>query len=207
MMFRKSWAKPLTREQISRLRGGEKHNFHYFVGILETPESDLVIDVLDVRLRTQKATQRPPSFPAGFEPFQTCFGTEILDLMTMKLPVPRIRLYAALPNPNIEKTRMASCVLNPSQNTEAFQVLTMAAEAFRTKCRIRTHAAKSRAKLDIVLSLMAHDEKRPPLVTDPAERFEAYLWSRTPEFLQNLLGLLDMEDAPGPITLERLRAA
>src|SRR5258708_7596724 len=85
-MFRKTWHPILTKDQISRLRGGEKHNFRYFVEVLETPESDVFLYILD--------------------------------------------------------------------------------------------------------------EGRIPLVADPTERFEAYLSLRSPEFLRDLLALLDMPDAP-----------
>src|SRR5258708_14646640 len=93
IMFRKTWHPILTKAQISRLRGGEKHNFRYFVGVLETPESDVFLDILDVKLRNQRATQRSPGFPDGYEPVQTSDGTAKLCLKTMTLPVPRMKLY------------------------------------------------------------------------------------------------------------------
>jgi hypothetical protein len=61
--------------------------------------------------------------------------------------------------------------------------------------------------LDLVLSLLAY-ERRIPLVTDPADRLEAYLCHRSPEFLRELLALLDIPDAHGkPAASALLQAA
>jgi hypothetical protein len=199
-MFRKTWFPTLTKYQISILRGGEKHNFYYFVGISETAESDALTNVMHVKLRNQMATQISSKLPEGYEPFQTSFGTARFCLTTMTIPVPRLKLCSTgWPNPTlaprIVPQRMSACVLNPGGFTETFHALETEAEVFKTKHRIRRHAAESRAKLDIVLSLMAY-VGRIPLLSDPADRFEAYLCLREPDFFRELLALLDMPDSP-----------
>jgi hypothetical protein len=85
--------------------------------------------------------------------------------------------------------------MDPGVNTEAFHLLRAQAKVFEIKHRIRCHAAKSRAKLDHILSLMAY-QGNIPFCPDPAKRFEAYLCVRSPEFLQDLLARLDMPDSP-----------
>lgn len=99
------------------------------------------------------------------------------------------------PTLRIVTERKAACVLNPSRCTEAFNILEAEAEAFETRRRIRRHAAKSQANLDLVSSLMTYRGGL-PLCSDPADRFEAYLCLRSPDFYQDLLALLDMPDAP-----------
>lgn len=205
-MFRKSWFATLTRLQISGLRGGEKHNFYYFVGISEAAESDVLINTMHVKLRNQMASQRSPRFPEGYEPFAAIYGPASLCLRTMTIPVPRLKLRAVgwgspTLTPQIVKERKTVCVLNPDSRTEAFHALEAETRAFEIKHRIRRHAADCRAKLDLVLSLMEYSAAV-PLCDDPADRFEAYLCLRSPEFLRDLLALLDVPDSlpkpPGP---------
>lgn len=196
-MFRKSWCPTLTKHQISRLRGG-KRNFYYFVGISETAESDVLTNIMHVKLRNQMGSQRSPKFPEGYEPFEATYGEAWLCLRTMTIPVRRLKLSAVgWPNPTltprIVTERKPACVLNPTGCTEAFDALRARAEAFEIKDRIRRHATESRAKLDLVLSLMAYRGAL-PLCNDPADRFEAYLDLRSRVFLQDLLGLLDIPD-------------
>jgi hypothetical protein len=194
-MFRKTWFPTLTKHQISRSRGGEKHNFYYLVGISETSESNILTSITYVKLRNQMATQRSLRFPEGYEPFQASSGTAKFCLRTMTIPVPRLKLCStSWPNPTlapkIVKERRSACVLNPSSGTEAHHALLAEAEVFEIKHRIRHHAAVSRARLDLALSLMAY-EGGGPLLSDPADRFEAYLCLRGSDFLRELLALLD----------------
>jgi hypothetical protein len=77
-MFRKSWLLPLTRLPILKLRGGEKHDRCYFVGISEGAESDVLINTMHAKLLNQMGSQRPPKFPEGYEPFEVRCGTEVL---------------------------------------------------------------------------------------------------------------------------------
>ena len=56
----------------------------------------------------------------------------------------------------------------PMSCTETFHALLAEAEVFEIKHRIRRHAAESRAKLDLVLSLMAYGGGI-PLLSDPAD--------------------------------------
>jgi hypothetical protein len=198
-MFRKNWFPTLTKWQISGLRGGEKHNFYYFVGISETAESDVLTDILYVKLRNQMASQRSLKLPDGYEPFLASYGTARFCLRTMTIPVSRLKLCPKswldrTLVPRIVTERKPACVLNPSRSTEAFQVLRAEAETFEVKCRIRRHAAESHAKLDLILSLMAYGGNI-PFCSDAADRFEAYVCLRSPEFLRDLLALLDMPDA------------
>jgi hypothetical protein len=203
-MFRKSWLPALTRLQISKLRGVEKHNFCYFVGISETAESDVLINTMHVKLLNQMGSQRSPKFPEGYEPFEVTCGTAglwtaRLCLRTMTISGPRLKLFAVgWPNrtltPRIAKERKPACVMNPAGCTGAFHALGAEARTFEIKHRIRRHAAECRAKLDLVLSLMEYSPA-PPLCDDPADRFEAYLYLRPPEFLRDLLVLLDMPDS------------
>jgi hypothetical protein len=96
--------------------------------------------------------------------------------------------------PRIAPERESACIMNPDGGTEAFHALVAEARTFEIKHRVRRHAAESRAKLDLVLSLMEYSAVR-PLCDDPADRFEAYLYLRPPEFLRDLLALLDMPDS------------
>jgi hypothetical protein len=98
--------------------------------------------------------------------------------------------------PRIVKERLSACVLNPGSGTETYHALRAEADVFEVKHRIRRHAAESCAKLEIMLELMAY-EGGVPLLSDPADRLEAYLCLRGPEFLRDLLALLDMPDAVG----------
>lgn len=211
-MFRKSWFPTLTKLQISGLRGGEKHNFYYFVGISETAESGVLTDIMYAKLRNQMASQRSFKHPDGYEPFQASYGTAKLFLSTMTIPVARLKLCPlGWPNPTLTPRivleRRAACVLDPSGRTEAFHALRAEAEVFEIKHRIRRHAAESQAKLDLVLSLMAY-RGGIPLCADPADRFEAYLCLRSPEFLRELLALFDMPDSPPkPVEPELPQAA
>ncbi len=202
-MFRKSWYPPLTELQISQLRGGEKHNFCYFVGISEVAESDVLTNIMHVKLRNQMGSQRSPEFPDGYEPFEVKHGTAglwkaRLCLSTMTIAVPKLKLCTVgWPNPTltprIAKDRKPACVMNPTGCTETFHALGAEARTFEIEHRIRRHASQSRAKLDLVLNLMAHPGM-PPLCDDPADRFEAYLSLRSLEWLRDLLGLLDIPD-------------
>ncbi len=200
MTFRKIWWPALAKLQISGLRGGEKHNFCYFVGICEVAEDNFFADILYVKLRNQMATQRSLKLPDGYEPFLASYGTARFCLRTMTIPVPRLKLCPKnlldrTLVPRIVPERKPACVLNPSGSTEAFHALRALAEVFEIKHRIRRHAAESRVKLDLVLSLMAY-RGATPLCADPADRFEAYLRLRSPEFLRDLLALLDLPDSP-----------
>jgi hypothetical protein len=87
--------------------------------------------------------------------------------------------------------------MNPGKSTEAFQVLRAVAQDSEVKYRIRRHAAGSHAKLDLILSLMAYGGNI-PLRSDTTDRFEAYLCLRTPEYLRDLLALLDVPEAEPP---------
>jgi len=203
-MFLKSWSPALTKLQISKLRGGEKHNFCYFVGISETAESDVLINTMHAKLLNQMGSQRSPKFPEGYEPFEATCGTARLwtarlCLRTMTISVPRLKLCAVgWPNatltPRIATERKPACILNPAGCTEAFHALGAEARVFEIKHRIRRHAAECRAKLDLVLSLIEYSAAF-PLCDDPADRFEAYLCLRSLEFLRDLLALLDMPDS------------
>jgi hypothetical protein len=155
---------------------------------------------------------RSGKFPAGYEPFQTSYGTPWFYLSTMTMPFPRLKLcLRGCPKstlvPLIIRERKPACVMNPGVNTEAFRALRTEAEIFEIRHRIRCLAAESQAKLDLVLSLMAYGGNI-PLCSDPADRFEAYLSLRSPELLLDLLALLDMPDyPPRPTDPELPRAA
>jgi hypothetical protein len=216
-MFRKNNVQVLTKLQISGLRGGEKHDFCYFVGISESAESDVLLNIMHVRLLNQMASQRSPKFPEGYEPFEaTCGAERLLEarlcLRTMTISVPMLELYPVgwpnrTPTPRIACRRKPACVLNPQRCTEAFHALGAEARAFEIRHRIRRHAAECRAKLDLTLSLMEYSAAS-PLCVDPADRFEAYLDLRSPEFLRDLLALLDMPDSlPRPAGANLSRAA
>lgn len=197
-MFRKSWYPSLTKLQISGLRGGEKHDFYYFVGISETAQSDLFSDVIHVRLRNQMGSQKSSQFPEGYEPFATPSGTQKLCLRTMTIPVPRMKLFGvgwpnATSTPRIIVDRKPACIITPPVSSEAFRAFETAAEVFRIKHRIRRHAAETYAKLILVDSLMEYPGN-PPICNDPADRFEAHLSLRSPEFLQDLVALLEISD-------------
>ena len=174
-MFAKVWFQALTKRQISELRGGPKHNFIYFVGIAE---GDVLTDIMKEKLKNQMGSQRSARFPEGYELFETFYGTPKLCLEAMTISVPRLKLRPVgwpnpTPTPRIVSERKAACVLNPGLCTEVFHILEVAAKVSEVKHRIRLHAVKSRARLDLVLSLMAHPGDI-PLLPDPADRFEAY---------------------------------
>lgn len=149
-------------------------------------------------------SQRSPKFPDGYEPFEVNYGAARLwaarlCLRTMTVSVPRLELCAVgWPNrtltPRIASRRKAACVLKPTGCTEAFNALGAEARIFEIRHRIRRHAAVCRAKLDLTLSLMEYSAAS-PFCDDPADRFEAYLDLRCPEFLRELLALLDMPDS------------
>jgi hypothetical protein len=211
-MLPKKWFPTLTKQQISRLSGGPKHNFRYFVGISESVESDVLTNIMELKLMNQMSSQRSVKFPEGYEPFAANYGTARLCLNTMTIPAPRLKLCPVgwpnpIPTPRTVLERKAACVLIRNWGTEAFHILEAEAEVFEIKHRIRCHAAKSHATLDVVLSLMAHRGSI-PLSSDRDDRFEAYLCLRSLEFLRNLLALLDMPDSPqGPIAPKLPKAA
>lgn len=212
-MLKKSWFPILTKTQISGLRGGEKHDCYYFVGICESAESDVLTNVMYVKLRGQKRSVRWSRFPDGYEPFQTIYGTKRLCLKTMTIQVPRLSLLPIgwpnpAPTPRIVYERKLAGIINPPRCTEAFEVLMREEKTFEIKHRIRRHAAQSRATFDLVLSLMTLGGSPPLCEHEPADRFEAYLCLRSPEFLQVLLELLEMPDPlPKPSDPQLLRAA
>jgi hypothetical protein len=210
-MFLKTWCPALTKHQISRLRGGENHNFYYFVGISETADSDVFTSIMYTKLRNQMATQRSSRFPEGYEPFQASFGRAKFCLRTMTIPAPRLKLFPTgwpntTLNPRLVTQTVPACVLSPGSPTETGHALLAEAEVFEIKHRIRRRAAESCANLDLVLSLMAF-EGGVPLLPDPADRFEAYLSLRGPDFLRELLALLDMPEPAGKLTESELRRA
>jgi len=159
---------------------------------------------MHAKLLNQRASQRSPKFPEGYEPFEVACGTAglwkaKLCLKTMTISVPRLKLFpVGWPNrtltPRIAAERKPACVMNPPGCTEAFYALAAEARIFEIKHRIRRHAAECRAKLDLVLSLTEYSAAL-PLCDDPADRFEAYLCLRHAEFLRDLLALLDMPDS------------
>jgi hypothetical protein len=213
-MLAKKWFSPLTKLEILLLRGGQKrlhrqkHPFMYFVGI---SESAVLTNIMEVKLEKQMGSQRGKKYPEGYEPFEASYGTEMLCLKTMTIPAPRLKLCPGrsnpIPTPRIDFERKAACVFNPDWRTEAFHILKAEAEVFEIKHRIRRHAAKSHATLDLALSLMAYGGSI-PLSSSPDDRFEAYLCLRSPEFLRDLLALLDMPDSlHGPIAPELPKAA
>ncbi len=211
-MLLKRYLQTLTKHEISRLRGGFSHSYRYFVGISASAQSDVLTDFLDVRLKNQMGSQTSIEYPEGYEPFETIYGLAKLDLNSMTIRVPYLKLLSmGFPNPTstpqIVREKKAACVLIRDPGTEAFQILEEEADLFNIRHRLRRHAAKSCAKLDTVLSLMAHPG-RTPLLTDPAERFELYLYHLSPGVLRDLLALLDMPDAPqGPMAPEFPKAA
>jgi hypothetical protein len=198
-MLAKKWFPPQTKLEILLLRGGPKHNFKYFVGISESPESDVLTNIMEVKLEKQMGSQRWKKYPEGYEPFEASYGTEMLCLKTMTIRAPRLKLYPGrsnpVPTPRIHFERKAACVFNPDWTTEAFHMLKAEAEVFEIKHRIRRHAAKSHATLDLVLSKMAYGGGI-PLSSNPDDRFEAYLCLRSPEFLRDLLAQLDVPNPP-----------
>jgi hypothetical protein len=154
-MFRKSWLSPLTKLQISGLRGGEKHNYCYWVGISESAESDVLLNVMHVRLLNQMASQRSPKFPEGYEPFEVPYGAAKLlgarlCLRTMTVSAPKLKLCADWPSrtqtPRITWERKPACVLNPPRCTAAFHALEAEARIFEIKHRIRRRAVECREK-------------------------------------------------------------
>jgi len=168
------------------------------VGISESAECDVLTNVINVKLRNQMGSQKSPAFPEGKEPFETSYRTVDLCLRTMTIPVPRLKLRlvgspVATPTPQIIFERRAACVWNLSERQEAFAILKAESEIFEIKHRIRRHAEKSLATLELMLELMKHGGDL-PLCPDRADRFEAYLLLRSPEFLRDLLALLDMAD-------------
>ena len=145
------------------------------------------------------ASQRSTRFSEGYLLCETSYGTPRLCVNRMTIPVPRLKLRPTgrhNPNlvPRIFMERKAAFVLNPDSCTDAFHILEAEAEVFEIRHRIRRHAERSHATLDLVLSLMVY-RGGIPLLSDPAERFEAYLDLRSPEFLRGLLALLDMPDS------------
>jgi hypothetical protein len=210
-MVLRTWLPTLTKHEISRLRGGEKHDFYYFVGVSETAESNILTSIMRVKLLNQMATQKWGRFPEGYEPFRGSFGVERLCLRTMTIRVPRLRLrLTGWPNPKlvpkIERVSMSACVLDPGARTEELHVLKAEAEVFEIKHRIRCHAAESHARLELVLSFLAYGGAI-RLLPDPADLFEAYLCLRPLDFLRDLLVLLDMPESPGKSTMPNLPQA
>jgi hypothetical protein len=97
--------------------------------------------------------------------------------------------------------------MTPPKSTEAFRALAEESGAFEIRHRIRRHATESRAKLDLVLSLMAYQGSA-PICEGLDDRIEAYLCLRTPELLRDLLALLDMpDDLANPVATAFSRAA
>jgi hypothetical protein len=171
----------------------------YFVGISESAESDVLTNIMEVKLEKQMGSQRWKKYPEGYEPFEASCGTEILCLKTMTIPAPRLKLCPGrsnpIPTPRIDFERKAACVFNPDSRTEAFHILKAEAEAFEIKHRIRRRAAKSHATLDLALSKMAYGGSI-PLLPNPDDRFEAYLCLRSPDFLRDLLAQLGVRALP-----------
>lgn len=210
-MLPKKYFNELTKSEISKLRGGPKHNFRYFVGISANLESDVFNEVIYAKLRNQRASQKTPiSRPEGYEPFQTVYGTVEFCIASMTISVPRLVLAAGRDGSKRTYTkweRLPAAILNPPAATDRFEVLRYEAADFEVRHRIRLHAAKSPARLELVLSLMAFG-RYSPISSNLDERFEAHLSLRRPEFLRDLLALLDLpEEDPQPSAPVIARAA
>ncbi len=105
--------------------GGRQHNYKYFVGISESAESDVLTNIMELKLKNQMGSQRSVKFPEGFEPFEASYGTVRLCLYTMTLPAPRLKLYPVgwpnpIPTPRIVLERKPACVLIRDSRTGGF---------------------------------------------------------------------------------------
>jgi hypothetical protein len=205
-MILKTYLTALTKSEISQLRGGVIHNHHYFIAISQRSDSDVFTDVVYAKLRNQMATQKSSGWPEGFEPFETNFGPVRFDIASGKIPVPCLvsdTPRGGVARLKIELVRRPACIINPRTSTDAFELLAREAKDFKIRHRIRQHAKHSPAQLQLLLSLMEFA----PYAQIRAridERFEAYLSLHQPEYLRNLLGLLDMPDpAVSPSKLEQ----
>jgi hypothetical protein len=97
-----------------------------------------------------------------------------------------------------ECERVPASILNPPASTDRFELLRCEIADFEVRHRIRLHAAKSPERLELVLSLIAFGPYS-PISANLDERFEAYLSLRRPEFLRDLLALLELpEEDPQP---------
>jgi hypothetical protein len=211
-MVSKSSVLVVPKPKIYGLSGGRIRTFYYFLGISESPESDVFTDIMYVKLLNQRGTQKTV-FSEGYEPFRTSYRREAeLCLKAMTIPVPRLKLVlAGWPNstltPRIGLDCKAACILDPSGCSkfcvlgdpamEAFQlfhVLRVESEVFEIKHRIRVHAAKTYSNLSLVLQQLAYPGGV-PLSSNPAEQLEKYLAIHSPDSLRGLLARLDMPDS------------
>lgn len=204
-MLLKSYSKPLTKYEISKLRGGPKHNFRNFVVILHSAGSDVITEVRYAKLENQMASQRSTDFPEGYEPFMTRYGTTWFDLARMTIETPRLVLHPTR-GPSITLHREAALIMNPKPGTEDFEILHAAALQSDVKDRIRRHAAVRLEKLELVVSLMKFAPGS-PIWPELDRRFEAYLLLRDPGSLRDLLGLLDLPDSEPLQTPQQLAVA
>src|SRR4051794_26962990 len=133
-MLPKKYFTAFTKSEISRLHGGPKHNFRYFVGISPSLESDVFTEVVYAKLRNQMATQKSSSRPEGFEPFQTSYGTAEFCIASSSISVPRLVLAAprgTTPRIYIKCwERLPACILNAASSTDRFELLRREAADF-----------------------------------------------------------------------------
>jgi len=126
-------------------------------------------DVLRVKLLHQRSTQKSANFPEGYELFKGCYGEAKFCLKNMEITVPRLKLLpVGWPTPAPVPRIVKETELKPA-------------------C-VLLEPGRSTEALKI---LEAEAE-----VFDPADRFEALLEIRSPEFLRSLMELLDMPDSP-----------
>ena len=201
-MLKTNFFKIFDESEIRKLRGGPKHEFWYFIGVLEKSGGDFFVDVIWAKLRNQMGTQKSPSFPAGYEPFLTRHGERTFCLAEHTIDVARLRLSSSIRNrksiPFVEYYPRPACILNPRKDTDQFEMLMTMAERFDVETEVRLLAAKTMQHLGAAADFLAPDlcSKNGGRISDNlAERLEVYLgWAET----GRLRDLLQVLRVPGP---------
>ena len=132
----------LSKSDIPRLRGGSKHNYRQYVGILENTNSDVITDVFEVKLKNQFASQKSKQYPAGYELFCTLWGEQKYCNHTSRILFPVLSSGQYLAKPLIKLELLPAVILAPPEGSDKAAILRDALECSRLKHRIRQAVAK-----------------------------------------------------------------
>ncbi len=131
----------LEDAKIRKLRGGRKHSFCYYIGVLDFENSDVLRSVHYGKLQNQRGSQRQ-SFPAGYELFSTPYRDQIFCLSRNVFPVPSLWMPPGGTLPAIHLRNRGAVIFDtPNFGSDARQVLDRAAERFLLECKIVKAAA------------------------------------------------------------------
>ncbi len=190
----------LSEASIRDLSGGRKHNHCYFIGILENRNSDCIISVLRAKLQSQMGSQTSPSYPQGYEPFSTPYGTQRFYLDRFDFPVPILAIAPWAVRPVVRLVRKAACILDfPQCGDATHEALMQEDRRFRWMRMIRERSASD--DLHVSLSLLDPSSRKDcgnsRSLEDLCTHFERLLSWAPSDALRDLAALLAMPNT-GP---------